>query len=371
MPWAIVVGMPKYVFVLGAGASIADVVSNPAKSRPPLDRGFFGITARVLPRDLRLLEVRNYFDHNYGLDVCAPEHDSVEGVMSRLYPDMFNALLEKEALSAFRCLLRIFTQRLAETTNAIRPTQRRLLYRMLSRLLANDVPPSDITIVTFNQDLQVERTLEALAGTKRWDRYSDQLLSFPGMYSVPAGSWEAVTGPSGGGSDRGLFKRGTERDDCLRVLKLHGSLNWYSRHTSSTPSRAAMLNPGRRLSVTRRRTIAPDMTLSKKRTVYTLPVVVPPVNHKTAVVPEVVAPLWTLAEKRLSAADEIVVFGYSCPALDFESANLLTRAQMRRPEGAAFSVIDPNGAIATRYISLLKPTSLTYYASASAYLARQ
>ena len=41
---------------------------------------------------------------------------------ARLYPDMFNSLLKTEALEAFRDLLRVFTDRLARTTNAIRPT---------------------------------------------------------------------------------------------------------------------------------------------------------------------------------------------------------------------------------------------------------
>jgi hypothetical protein len=157
-------------------------------------------------------------------------------------------------------------------------------------------------------------------------------------------------------------------EDCIRLLKLHGSLNWYPTHTSATPSRLAMLNPARRLSVTRRRTIAPDMTLTRKRKVYTLPVVVPPVNHKSSVMPTPLGRVWTLAERRLIDADEIVVFGYSCPALDFESANLLTRAEMKRTDRAHLSVIDPNGAVAMRYIDLLSPTRLTYYSSGHAFL---
>jgi hypothetical protein len=131
-----------------------------------------------------------------------------------------------------------------------------------------------------------------------------------------------------------------------------------------------MLNSKRRLSVTRRRTIAPDMTLSHKRKVYTLPVIVPPVNHKSSVLPDALGPVWALAEDWLNRAEDVVVFGYSCPALDFESANLFTRAQQRRRAGSSFTVIDPNGAVATRYIGLLNPQSLSYYASATAYLER-
>lgn len=126
-----------------------------------------------------------------------------------------------------------------------------------------------------------------------------------------------------------------------------------------------MFNSRRALSVTRRKTIAPDMTLSRpSRTVYTLPVVVPPVNHKSAVLHEALNPVWRLAEERLRTADEIVIFGYSCPALDFESSNLLRRAQRRRRPDSKLSIVDPDGAVSTRFIDLLKPSALSYFATA-------
>jgi hypothetical protein len=39
--------------------------------------------------------------------------------MARLYPDLFNRLLERQALVAFRALLQLFTDRLATTTNSL------------------------------------------------------------------------------------------------------------------------------------------------------------------------------------------------------------------------------------------------------------
>lgn len=192
---------------------------------------------------------------------------------------------------------------------------------MLSRLLANGYTPADITIITFNQDLQAEKVLEHLSVARRWRAIADQLFCFPEMYSVAGGTWEAVTGPTRTTPRSDLFPTSPAGANCLRVLKLHGSLNWYSTHTSSTPSRRAMFRPDRRLSLTRRKTIAPDMTLNRKsRRVYTLPVVVPPVTHKSSVLHNALGPVWTLAERRLATADDDVVFGYSCPPLDFESA---------------------------------------------------
>jgi hypothetical protein len=357
----------KIVLLLGAGASVADVATKPLKSRPPLDRRFFAVAASA-SRDLRVEVVAEYLRDTYDIDILSPEYDSLEGVMARLYPDLFNPLLEASALPAFRALLRLFTDRLARTTNDLRATQKRLLYRMLSGYLATGLKPEDITIITFNQDLQVEKTLELLSKTKRWEHQASSLFSFPWMYSVADGTWERVTGPSGAPSPDDLFARMiTPEPDRLRVLKLHGSLNWYSTHTSTSPSRSAMFNPKRRLSVTRRRTIAPDMTLSGTRKVYTLPVVVPPVNHKSAVLHQALGDVWTLAEQRLVEADSVVIFGYSCPALDFESSNLLRRAQLQR-SGSGLSVIDPDGAVASRYVNLLGPARLNYYRSAHEFL---
>ena len=127
----------------------------------------------------RVNVVRQYLLDTYGVDILSVENDSLEGVMARLYPDLFNPLLERQALVAFRALLQLFTERLATTTNSLRATQKRLLYRMLSRLLSQGCSPADITIVTFNQDLQAEKILEHLGEAKRWRLIAPQLFSFP------------------------------------------------------------------------------------------------------------------------------------------------------------------------------------------------
>jgi hypothetical protein len=359
----------KYVLLLGAGASVADVATRSLRSRPPLDSGFFRLSRSADPTDPKTATVRQYFDSNYGIDIVDPALDSLEGVMSRLYPDLYNELLKTQALIAFRSLVQLFTSRLAVTTNDIRATQKRLLYRMLSRLLGSGIDPKDITIITFNQDLQVEKILEHLCEADRWASLAGRLFSFPGLYAIPESDWEDITGPGGPTPAADLFPQTSAQPDYLEVLKLHGSLNWYSTHNSARPSRRAMFNPRRRLSVTRRKTIAPDMTLNRpSKRVYTLPVVVPPVNHKSDVLHESLATIWTRAERRLAKADHVVVFGYSCPALDFESANLITRAHRKRPDGSTLTLIDPDGAVVTRYIDLLSPSRLSYFASAHDFL---
>lgn len=362
--------MPRTVLLLGAGASVADVARRSQRARPPLDKGFFQIAASA-GADARVSKVASYLRETYDIDVFSVAEDSLEGVMARLYPDLFNPLLKGKALIAFRALLQLFTDRLARTTNDLRPSRKRLLYRIISRYLAEGADPAEITIITFNQDLQAEKTLELLSETARWGDVASRLFSFPGLYSVAPGTWENITGPTSGREDD-LFTTTEPSGGFLRVLKLHGSLNWYSTHVSTKPPRSAMFNPKRRLSVTRRRSISPDMALNRRaRTVYTLPVVVPPVTHKSSVLHDSMSDVWTLAEKRLVDAERIVIFGYSCPALDFESSNLLRRAQLLRESDASISVIDPDGGVATRYIKLLGPTRLSYYSTAHDFLDGQ
>jgi len=311
--------------------------------------------------------IANYFETTYSLDIFAPEIDSLEGVMARLYPDLFNSLLAQNAMTAFRALLDLFARRLADTTNTLHATKSRYLYRILASLLARGTDPCDITIITFNQDLQAEKVLLHLSKAKRWQPHSPQLFAFPALYAVPVANWTRVSAPAA--ADK--FPESTHLGACLQVLKLHGSMNWYSTHTSQTPSREALFNRTRRLSVTTRTEIASRGIIQGLRTVYAFPVVVPPITHKSSVMPASLGPLWALAERRLIEADDVVIFGYSCPALDFESANMLARAQRQRPKASTLSVIDPNGSVAARYANLLAPTRLNYYKNADAFLTAQ
>jgi hypothetical protein len=358
--------LTKVVILLGAGATVSDVATKPRKDRPPLDRKFFA--EAKLTHSTVVGQIRRYVLDIYDRDILNEENDRLEAVMAQVYTDLFNPLLEDRALRAFRRLLKLFTRRLASTTNSIEATNKRLVYRLISSQLAKGVRPKDLTIVTFNQDIQAEKMLYLMSTVKRWHSMAAEIFSFPELYSLPASP--KVTAP-GNTIQLELFPRTADEPDCIRLLKLHGSLNWYSSHSSSEPSRTAMFKPSRKISITRRRFIEPGMTLqSTQRQMYTLPVVVPPVTHKSAVLHNDMADLWRRAERRLRAADELVIFGYSCPALDFESSNQLRRSQVGREDRARLCVIDPASSVAEHYISLLEAKCLHYYRNGHEYLSR-
>ena len=353
--------MPLTVFILGAGATVADVVLRPRTSRPPLDRDFFTGCRSSLTAQANM--IARYVDSTYGYDIFARETDSLEAVMSQVYTDVFNPRLRAEALATFSALMKLFTRRLAETTNSMPATNRRWLYRILTRELTRGVDPSDITIITFNQDLQIEKYLDLLSTVGRWGLLANRIFNFPHCYGIPVTD---VTQPEGVAANT-LFALRPAENNSLGLLKLHGSLNWYSTHTSDHPSPDAMFNPTRRISITRRIAINPSMQRKNpKRRTYALPVVVPPVSHKSAVLHNALREVWRRAEDALRRADHVVIFGYSCPQLDFESSNLLRRSL--RSQQAAVTVIDPAASVATRFIELTRPKTLTYHPSAAEFL---
>jgi hypothetical protein len=290
------------------------------------------------------------------------EGDSLERTMGQIYTDTYNPGLRGSATAAFRALLQLFARRVAETTNNIDASRQRWLYRMLAGFLQDGVAPEDITVITFNQDLQVEKSLCLLSERGRWSHIAPQLFNFPGCYALDE---RPVTAPQNT-PEKDLFKMSGSVEGVVRILKLHGSLNWYSSHTSAQPSQEAMFRSSRKLRITRRRIIKADMMISGKKSTHALPIVVPPVTHKSSVLHDDLRGVWRHAEKALDEADELVVFGYSCPPLDFESANQLRRSQLQKK--SRVSVIDPDGSIATRYIEMLKPAALAYYSSARAFL---
>lgn len=355
--------------LLGAGSTLSDVATSPRKDRPPLDRRFFFEARLTHAADVD--PIGRYMRRIYDWDILDPANDRLEAVMGQIYTDLFNPLLAADALRAFRRLLSLFTRRLAATTNGIRPTNKRLVYRLVTHYLARGVKPEDLTIITFNQDIQVEKMLDLMSTVRRWRAHADEIFSFPALYALPDQAGRRVTVPGGGASDpEEVFRRRSEDATCIRLLKLHGSLNWYSSHSSQQPSRSAMFSFDRVINITRRRTIDPGMTLqSTQRSMYTLPVIVPPVTHKSGVIHPNVVDLWRLSEESLRKAEELVIFGYSCPTLDIESSNQLRRSQIQRSDAARIAVIDPDGSVAHRYISLLEAHRLSYYASAHDFLA--
>lgn len=353
----------KTVIVVGAGSTLSDGSSKPLRTKPPLDKGFFSVCDRLNSSGYRKIE--RYLTENYEISPSDQFHDSLERVMAIIYADINNPHLKESALDAFRDLIRLFNARIAETTNTLKPTNQSNLYRILVKLLNDGCKPSDISIVTFNQDLQIEKILEKLSKTAKYSKLGP-VFTFPGCYRIKD-SYSKLSRPP---KDVDMFDVSTN-DDGIPILKLHGSLNWFSTHSSLKVPANSILSPKKKFKITPRKNITPNMTFkAKKRSVHTFPLIIPPVNHKAAIIHNDLHPIWKEAEQRLKDASQIVVFGYSCPTTDHESANLLRRASGSGTTPSKFDVIDPSPITFQRYIDVTSLNHLAFFRSADAYIKK-
>lgn len=158
--------------------------------------------------------------------------------------------------------------------------------------------------MTFNQDIQIEKALHAIAGTKT--RLGQRTFAFPGCYRLAfKGGLTAPRRNRGAlfGSDRDFFG--------VSLLKLHDSLNWYSAHNTPNPSKRAIFDPRRTIGITRRQAIDTGMLLTTlpKKAKFTFPIVIPPVVNKAGILHHDLQAVWSEAEERLRVADRVIVFG--------------------------------------------------------------
>ncbi len=221
----------KICLIIGAGCTVADATQRSPKNRPPLDKEFFSIAQKTNPRLVD--EIKSYIKVNYGSDILIPEDDSLEGVMATIYTDIFHPNLKDRVTEAFRTLIGLFNRRLADTTNQLPATQGRYFYRIISDFLRTGVQPSDITVITFNQDIQIEKILEKLQNTKIYNSIG-KIFNFPFCYCI---DFDSITTPKG---NTEIFAKGDINSNGITLLKLHGSLNWYSLHKSQNISPSAM-----------------------------------------------------------------------------------------------------------------------------------
>lgn len=347
----------RVTLIIGAGSTLSDAMKKPKIKRPPLDHGFFSMANKVYSNEVD--SIQKYIYESYGYNILETKYDSLEGVLTKIYADIFNPSLEKEAVKNFRKLIKVFNDRIAETTNDIKPTSQRFLYQIISNYIKKGVLPKNLNVITFNQDIQVEKILDKLENTPSYKKYG-KIFHFSKCYHI---DFDSITSPSAN-SGLPLFKKDKPNEaNGVSILKLHGSLNWYSLHRSSNVRPNALFKSDRKLMLTTRKEIHTGLTFSKKggKTQHTFPVVVPPVTNKSAILHNKIKPLWKIAEQSLANSDEVLLFGYSCPSSDFESMNLLQRSLRNRIKSPKIILINPDTNIAKRYSDIIEPKELLYY----------
>lgn len=192
----------KFLVIIGAGSTLSDAIRAPAKRRPPLDRGFFSSAQPLGYREFGT--ITKYLKETYDLDPTDNSHDSLEQAMAMIYADIHNPKLEKKAVAVFRSLIMLFNRRIADTNNPLLPTNRSNLYRVIAQMLDNGTAPEEICIITFNQDLHIEKLLDHLQKTGRTKKHG-RIFNFPDCYQLD-GVRKRLSSPSGDSVE--AFSRG-------------------------------------------------------------------------------------------------------------------------------------------------------------------
>jgi hypothetical protein len=349
----------KVCLVIGAGATRSDAQNvSPVEMQPPLDKHFFKYSQKTDPGSLQ--PISQYFSRNYQWNILDEAYDSLELIMVGLYIDSFNPA-HGSAQTHFRNLVRLYFKRLVETTNNLVAHKRRNVYRLLYHYLYKEcLPAEQLTLITFNHDLQVEKMLELFCSFH--DDHSESFC-FPSCYSLTP---LTVSRPPAGAD---VFER-SDLDSGIRILKLHGSFNWFSPYEKEEFSTSKMFAKSRELHVTPRKELDVEMRFKKDGvSKYTFPVIIPPIINKAAIIPPSLHKLWNLAEDTISSCNELVIFGYSFPPADIESGRLFERGLNRNQNNPKLIIIDPKNDVVARALTSLKPRRLSYYQSVTEMLS--
>jgi len=362
----------KVVILLGAGSTRANADNVPDYEKPPLNKKFFSDTRSSVKKVLfdfkdtaDLLEsIRVYCEKKYGQDVFSETGDDLEHVMSQIFADVKNPASRSEAYPIFRNLLALIQERIGITTNNISINNKKPLYHLIEFYFNAGISPKNLTIISFNYDIYLEKTLALLSGSRYGSRFNSDgesvvfLLQY--CYEINSGLPTRPSKPREGYFPIYLDvpKGGT------KILKLHGSLNWYSYYPSKDIDLEAMLDQDREVKISGEKDLKPNQLRyidQKRNTHFTLPVIVPPVNNKREIYHSNILDLWALAETALIDADEFLIYGYSCPSSDTDSKALLQNALNLNSKIEIIPIIDPDETIKNRYQQLIPNKSFRRY----------
>lgn len=340
--------MTKSVLILGAGATRAAGASRAVANKPPLDADFFEIARRGqhVSYDIVTEVLEELVD-----DYSSVIKQSLERAATYLYLKAIDTTAGSVYHEGFLNLLNLLNVVLAHTTNTLSAAPRSLTYRFLLSELAQVDSPEDLTIITFNYDLLAEKVLDEIAANN-----GENIFQFPQCYRLEnIEETRAV-------SSLPKFKNQSAEHQGVSILKLHGSLNWLSKHTSNEPRPHTLFASNRKLYIADSPMIPESLTWRGRRTVYMKPIIVPPVSGKRGMMHNEFGPLWEKAASSLREADRIVIAGYSCPPLDIEARMLLSE-NFRHNDSKKLYVIDPNGESAAKFIDICGVSHSTIYSS--------
>lgn len=248
--------------IFGAGSSLANAQhfhqERLTDRNPPLDTTFFekiralGIS---VSNDLR--------SYAAALPTGSPFEPSVGSVrMEEFFKDLFFdfsgvSTAGNPIAGAYTALIDIYRRVISETTDWMNEDGRK--GGPVGRLIAHAVDTSDaVTLMTFNQDLVLENEIHKRARLR-------------GLWCIEHGygafSSHAKLMTTSASSTFSDHSSGCDNGERLRVLKLHGSLNWQVRMNGRRPNPRILsgeANPPP-VQVTRRRKVPARLRFTRPK----------------------------------------------------------------------------------------------------------
>ena len=363
-------GLADTVVLIGAGASVAQAQHHRQYGKggdidPPLDGTFFERATELEWRDKEITGTIHHLRESIKKsgkyrDPFDTPGCSLEQFFADVYYDVSSAKAGSE-FSIYVELLSLYCNVIAATTDPIAF----LPNGPLDSLLASEYEGAqqNISIITFNHDLLIENALFRLLGpTEAWD-WSKLYAPIP---------LDEVSHSIGTRFPKGISHSGKG----IRLLKLHGSLNWIITVTRDRPQLSDLFP--RRLSRLR---LFPDRSAHGIRMLQVFretsergnpqdywPFVVPPIYEKGNLVGRgIIKDLWDDAGEVLTRAQKLVIFGYSCSEADRQAIQFLRRAVRAQPALQIIECINTDANVVPELCKSLECKAVRFYTDVATY----
>ncbi|MBK6658506.1 MAG: SIR2 family protein [Proteobacteria bacterium] len=317
------------------------------KATPPLDTTFFEL-CRLADYPNRI-PVKRYFEDHYGIDPFAGGH-RMEEIFNYIYSDAFSKNTPPGCLEAYWSLLRLYAHAIAQTTNSLEGKSRYGVGALVRHLWKPTAYPN-LSFITFNQDLLIEKAIET---TKSLASYRSVYWDITQTYGVDFDSYISTSR-----SSRPFWA------SCLhsiKVLKLHGSLNWFYKVRSGQDPKNAIRDPKSQLICLNHQEILSNLRLmSPMKAIDLIPLVVPPIYEKASRYQKAIGPIWEKAEQEIAESTKLIIFGYSFPDTDFAARTLFRRCFYKNRSLQEIDVIDTDPKVAAKIAGLLDVKKFKYY----------
>lgn len=339
----------KTVMILGAGVPRAAGMHESKEDLPPLDKDFFDVASAKSPKFCKSIvrQSKKLLGESFTKSPL-----SLERAVTVLYLKATDSENIDSHVSGFLHLLGLLNGVLAHTTNNLSTGKESLVYEFVCNELVKAGDPKNLTILTFNYDILLENILEEISNS---ENNSDAFV-FPGCYRLDGNI------PFTPIKETPEFKKISGEFEGIELLKLHGSMNWQSQHTSNNPKPRALFRAKRPLYVMNAKKLPTSLTWQKGRKLYLKPIITPPVSGKKHVTHSAILPLWKKAANALREADRVIIAGYSCPPMDIE-ARLLLGENLNLNTSKRVYVIDPDAHSAAKFGELCSVKHITIYSS--------